>query len=674
MVIHFHQPVGNFGFVIDKITDNCYEPFLDSISAFPDIKFNLHYSGSLLEWFKRYRPSIMDKIKALAAKGQIELVGGGFYEPILSALPTEDAKGQIEMLSGFIKREFNSTASGCWLAERVWQQHLAEVLHDTGMRYLILDEIHLKFAGLKRKDLYGYYVTEENTKTVSVFAADKFLRYAIPFMPVEKTINHFRKIRQSYGAGVVLYGDDGEKFGAWPDTHILVYEKKWLENFLKALRKNSTWLQTETISGYMDKNPPSGNIYLPDASYQEMNEWSLPHDALERLRKLQKQLKEKKSAMLTEEFLRGGVWKNFFIKYPESNHMHKRALLVSRRINTLQAQVDGPDIARLKRARKELYKAHCNCAYWHGVFGGIYLYHLRAAIYRHLIGAENILDQIECKRMHRIVIAISDIDCDGHDEIAISTRENKLIINPALGGSITEWDLKARQVNILNLLSRKAEEYHKGFARRYRENIYYDSYRRKLFTDLFLEDGVGLEALLANSHKDRGDFANASYEIIRTNQPKAAVALRRRSTAYNKLIQIDKTFFIIKQDDCLVAKYCIKNLSSSRVRLNFAPEMNFSLTSDTITERLYCLKRIILQDNIEGFRLAITFSREAKDIFRYPVKTVSQSQNKPDYNYQESCVVPVFDMIIDNNCIKYITIKLAVEPLRVASLIDVTER
>ena len=663
MVIHFHQPVGNFGFIIDKITDKCYEPFLDAISAFPDIKFNLHYSGSLLEWFKRYRPSIMDRIRALVTKGQIELVGGGFYEPILSALPPEDAKGQIDMLSGFIKREFNTKVSGCWLAERVWQQHLAEIFSDTGIRYLMLDETHLKFAGLKRKDLYTYYVTEENAKAISVFGADKFLRYSIPFMPVEKSISYLRRVKEDYNGAVVSYGDDGEKFGAWPGTHMIVYEKKWLNNFLKTLRKNSSWLQATTISGYMDNNPPSGNIDLPNGSYQEMNEWSLPPDDLKRLRVLQKQLKEKRSARLMEKFLRPGIWKNFFVKYPESNHMHKRTLMVSYRIKKLQPQISGSDITQLKRAKKELYKAHCNCAYWHGIFGGIYLYHLRAALYRHLISAENILDGIEHKRKRWLNIEISDIDCDGHNEISVSRRESRLIINPAIGGSITEWDLKARQVNILNLLSRKEEGYHKNFQRKYRKGIHYDNYRRKLFIDRFLEDNVGLDELLCNSYKDRGRFAEASYDIIRTEQPEGAVTLSKRSTAYNRSIQIDKTFIIRKQGDCLEARYCIRNLSSRGVRLNFAPEMNFSLTSDRIKEGTHSLDQLLLQDTIEGFKLAITFSRKAKDIFRYPVNTISQSQEEPDYNYQASCVVPVFDMFIDNNSNKYITIKLAVKPL-----------
>ena len=663
MVIHFHQPVGNFGFVIEEITDRCYEPFLDTISAFPDIKFNLHYSGSLLEWFKRYRPSIMDKIKALAAKGQIELIGGGFYEPILSALPPEDAKGQIGMLSDFIGKEFNSKASGCWLAERVWQQHLAETFFDAGIRYVMLDEIHLKYAGLKRKDLYGYYLTEENAKTVAVFGADRALRYSIPFMPAEKTIKYFKKIKKDYNANVVSYGDDGEKFGAWPNTYATVYEKKWLRNFLKTLQKNSNWLKTSTISEYMDNNPPSGNIYLPDASYQEMNEWSLPLDALKRLRFLKDQLKGKKSNRIMEEFLRGGVWKNFFVKYPESNHMHKRALLISHRIRELRSKVSGTDISRLNRATKELYKSHCNSAYWHGIFGGIYLYHLRAALYSHLIGSEKILDQIEHKTRRWLKVETSDVDCDGHDEVTVSTKESKFIINPAIGGSITEWDMKIKQVNALNTLARKEEEYHKNLKTCYRKEIYYDTHRRKLFTDCFLEDNVKLSHILSGNYNDTGDFADAAYDIIKAEESKGKVVLSRRSTVNNRPVLLRKIFTIEKQGSSIMVRYSIRNLSSSRLRLNFAPEMNFSLTDDKTREDSRSVDSLVLRDKVEGFNIAITFSSKAKHVFRYPVCTLSQSQEEPEYNYQASCVVPVFDFIIDSLTNKYITIKLAINLL-----------
>jgi alpha-amylase len=41
-------------------------------------------------------------------------------------------------------------------------------------------------------------------------------------------------------------------------------------------------------------------------------------------------------------------------------------------------------------ARRELYRGQCNCSYWHGVFGGLYLGHLRFAVYKHLLAAERL--------------------------------------------------------------------------------------------------------------------------------------------------------------------------------------------------------------------------------------------------------------------------------------------
>src|SRR3712207_8106989 len=39
-------------------------------------------------------------------------------------------------------------------------------------------------------------------------------------------------------------------------------------------------------------------------------------------------------------------------------------------------------------AVKELYRAQCNCAYWHGAFGGVYLSFMRGALWHHLLRAE----------------------------------------------------------------------------------------------------------------------------------------------------------------------------------------------------------------------------------------------------------------------------------------------
>ena len=61
-------------------------------------------------------------------------------------------------------------------------------------------------------------------------------------------------------------------------------------------------------------------------------------------------------------------------------------------------------------AQKEQFMGQCNCPYWHGVFGGIYLPCPRFAVTSHLIAAESI--GREGKNKKDIHYCISDYDCD----------------------------------------------------------------------------------------------------------------------------------------------------------------------------------------------------------------------------------------------------------------------
>ena len=106
MAIHFHQPVGNFDFVFDKVCRNSYQPFIESLEEFPDIKLTFHFTGCLLEWLEAHKPKMLDDIKCLVKRGQVEIMTGGFYEPILPVIPYCDRLGQIVMLSNFVKKNF----------------------------------------------------------------------------------------------------------------------------------------------------------------------------------------------------------------------------------------------------------------------------------------------------------------------------------------------------------------------------------------------------------------------------------------------------------------------------------------------------------------------------------------------------------------------------------------
>ena len=147
---------------------------------------------------------------------------------------------------------------------------------------------------------------------------------------------------------------------------------------------------------------------------------------------------------MRETYLKGGYFKHFLIKYPESNDMHKKMLAVTRQANK------NPE------AKRHVYMAQCNDSYWHGVFGGLYLPHLRASVYRHLIEAEKRLDP----EKPFVSGTIEDINLDGEDEAILGNKSLKAYFLLKEGGFLYELDYKPSATNIMANFSRRYEGYH----------------------------------------------------------------------------------------------------------------------------------------------------------------------------------------------------------------------
>src|SRR3989454_3616897 len=337
LLIHAHQPCGNFEHVLEKAYDSSYLPFIEHLEKHPKVHLGLHYSGPLLTWIEQHRPEYFVRLKKLVQSGQVELVGGGFYEPILVSIRPEDQHEQIARLAAYLEKHFGKPPSGAWLAERVWEPQLPSALASANVAYTLVDDMHFLAAGFEPEELFGAYIAEDRGKTVWLYPGQKALRYLIPFGKVEDVIAYLRDAASVHPGGVAAMGDDMEKFGVWPGTYEHCYKGGWLADFFAALEKNSDWLKVCTPAEYLASHAPLGRADLPTAAYTEMMEWALPTRVRQRYHEVLKEFSARPEVL---SFIRGGSWRGFFRKYPESNLLHKKMLRVSARIAATPARPD----------------------------------------------------------------------------------------------------------------------------------------------------------------------------------------------------------------------------------------------------------------------------------------------------------------------------------------------
>lgn len=662
LALHNHQPVGNLPQVFEDSFEKAYRPFVEVVSHYPEIKVTLHYSGILLEWMENYRPEFLEKLCQLVSRGQVEIMGGAYYEPILPIIPDEDKIGQIRKLSRHVKDLLGTVPQGMWLAERIWEPHLARPIASAGLRYITVDDAHFHEVGYQ--DLLHYYLTEEEGWELCVFPISEKLRYLIPFRPVEEVISFLQKQRGRREGSLLVLADDGEKFGAWPETHQAVYRERWLEKFFTALKQNRDWLRPVTFSDFMEKEPPEGPVYIPAASYREMKQWSR------------------------------GYWRNFLNRYPESNRMHKKMLSVRRRVNRL-----SPGNAR-EKAFRHLWAGQCNCAYWHGVFGGLYLNFLRSAIWENLLKAEEIAESSMHRKDKWLETRIRDLDYDGEKEVALVSDRFSLVFSPYRGGSLWELSWRPSAVNFLDTLTRRPEKYHRDLVEQelapslkragkgedsennregesvktihHRQGakeeglekyLQYDNYQRGgLIEHFFPYEEVSLDEFKEGSYRDRADLLlrPATLEVRRSKDREnshVSLIFRRRTEKGEFPMMLKKEVILEAGSDKLQVSYSLQNCGENRLEGRLGVEMNLSFLSGYGEDRFYRIpgrrlesghmasegleeevEKLQMFDGWRNLSLDFHFSHPVL-LWRFPIETVSQSEEGMERVYQQSLVL-----------------------------------
>jgi len=634
MALHCHQPVDNLRGIFEDAYKKAYEPFLSVLEKHPALKLSLHYSGSLLDWSAENHPDFLKRVKRLSDIGQVEILAGGHFEPVLPMVPARDAKGQIEMHIKAIEKHFNCTPRGIWLAERVWDPSLSGILKDLNMKYTILDDFHLKCSGKKDDEVFGRYELE-GFDDFSVFGSVKKLRYTMPFREPGVTLDFLRNLRERENVRSVTFGDDCEKFGFWPHTYDWVYKRRWLDKFFGALEEND-WIKTLTFSEALRETAPLGKLSIPHSSYAEMVDWC------------------------------GGNFGNFFKRYPESNLMRKRMLYVSEKVVESEKNATTPaQIKTVRNAKEELYKSQSNCAYWHGVFGGIYINHLRKGVYSHIIKAENLIRSGEAGGVETV-----SLENGTGSVIAARNKFLTLFINPDYAGSIFEMDYNPLSCNLVNTIARRYEKYHEKLTKKRRIDIgklkkkiddneavdlyevlgtsernlkrflNYDSYGKFSLLSHAMDPKTSFSDFITSAHKKdekEGLFGSYKSSVV-TEGERPVIKLERDAkvsiSGEDRTLRIAKRI-IMEKDAEILLRFDIENTSRAEIAFIFGAEFNWSIEDRAFmrNRKISRVRKITLSDRFCNLKIEHNF-REKMNLWSIPIYTLNESERGLGKNFQ----------------------------------------
>ncbi|HEX4132869.1 MAG TPA: alpha-amylase/4-alpha-glucanotransferase domain-containing protein [Pirellulales bacterium] len=682
LVVHQHQPVGNFDAVIQRIYRDSYQPLLATFERWPALGLSLHTSGPLLEWLAAHHPDYIERLASLAAAGRVEILGGAYSDPILSWLPRADRVAQIVDYGDVLERRFGTRPRGMWLAERVWEPTMAADLASAGIEHTVLDDVRFLAAGLNESQLGGYWLTDDDSPPIALFTGSERLRYLIPYAPPEQVIAHLRRVARAQPGATIVYADDAEKFGAWPGMREHCFEHGWLPRFFEMLSAERDWLRVTTLREVIDHVPPQGRVYVPEGSYREMSTWSTLDSRPQQLGKA-----EHAEEVVDAPTQPAGTWRNFRVKYPVVDELTARMLHVSRRWARVHRASGTSDT--LVAARRALHLGQCGDAYWHGIFGGAYLPHLRQAAYQQLIAADGLLDEITAGHSPEVSATLDDFNADVHHEVLLRNSRLMAFFAPQQGGMLYELDVRSPAANVLATFARRPEPYHispaapanyesNGHAEHRAEPappLVYDQYPRKSLLDHFFAADVRLTDVAEARAHERGDFITGRYERrIRRHADRVELELSRRGKMLGHAVRITKTIALAADSSVLDIEYTLEGLPRN-VPCCFAVEFNLAGAWEAAETdgraagvggeawQFVVGDSLAMIDPALGVEFAIQSARDA-GFWTFPVNTLSRGQVGLESIQQSTVVMPHWHLVSDSRDAWHVQLSIATRGLR----------
>ena len=521
---------------IEELYQKKYKKILSFLYAHQDMCITLFVPGIVLEWIEKKHPEITSVCLEMINRRQIEILGGGYYEPLFPLLLPVDRVAQIEALTTAIRKATGKRPRGAFLTESVWDPSLVYSFNTCSIEYTLLDSRLIPQSQFKPISSFLPIVMEDMGKTTTVIPLHQSSMPQKGQSPVEYL--HFTHTVAQSGDSSVL------ACLFTPANFLELMESKWFENFLTLL-KNDQIASLSVPQRYLKQYKARSRTYIPAGCMSDAALWTLepfvPH------------------TRVFTEAIRPTV-KDFLTVYPESNRLYSRMMYVSMLINQCRG-----DKARKKAAKEELWAAQNFAAYIYTGKGGISDKVLRGKTYRHLLQAEKLARSVSGFKENSSAFDFSM--SGGRDFLCCFAPFNAFF--GLQGGALFEFDVLQNTSNYCSTTQRSKKI--DGIA---------DTYEKKMFTD-HLWDKEDFAGFISGNGCPGALFPSVRYTEVSFDRIKSEIKLSADIVWGKKEIPISLKKNYSVSSNGIICQYILKNKGTQDLQAKFAVEHNLAVPGDS---------------------------------------------------------------------------------------------
>jgi alpha-amylase len=634
------KSVGTSREQFERTYQNSYKPFLTILYKFPKVRAALHFSGNVMEWLEEEHPEFIMLLNELVKRKQVELIGGGYYSPILPIIPSRDRVGQIELLTTYLRKRFGKRPRGCWIPEGIWEPAVTSTIKSNGMEYFFLDDLYFYQAGMREQEVYRPYITDDQGKTTVVLPINfRFSENMFAGSPEEFAGRIYRHAENPEHSllSVML---SGELFDVNKERREEFFgEGGWLERFFGELSRNMRSVQTVLPGRFVRTAESLEKAYLPSAF--------LPPEKSDEKKEKERWLEPRGYRLLYN--LRNTQMPYYFrqnlTRYPEIANIYSKMMYVQLLVGQVRR-----DKSRKKTAKEESWIGQCGSVFWPAFGGGIYDNESRKAVYAGLLNAEKTTRE---KGIFSTSLNITDFNLDGEAEYLYQGQFINAYVQRR-GGCIFELDYVVNSWNYLDTMGRYEEEYHD----RSPESTGFDTAPRNAFEDHFWSSEETLERAIASRAEERVDFRNASYRLLKAEKERKELEFAVNASVDDRdaeQLELRKSYDF--QKNSISVGYHLRNTGKNAVHGKFAVEINLSFPESARNRVLFLIDQngnkvevvdgkidldgvneLTIQDRMNRTMLTVSADERGR-FWSYPVYTRTKVYDQMCSIYQGSCFI-----------------------------------